>query len=255
MPALLELQRAWSAQLLSDAPLLGVADAPGFAIYRDTACSTLVNALRLSFPAVERLVGAQFFDAAARSFVREHAPEGAYLNDYGDQLPQFLQSFAPAAGVVYLAEVARLEWAVNRALHASDVPGLSLTRLRALDEAALARVCFMAHPSLSLLQLSFPADAIWRAVLEQDDAAMAAIDLTSGPVRLLIERDAGGVQVRRLGVPAFDFAAQLCSGRPLYAAIAPESEAECHAWLAQHLRAGRFIDFHLTEPAAGESAA
>jgi hypothetical protein len=199
-------------------------------------------------------VGAEFFEGAARVFVREHAPASACLNDYGGELADFLLRFAPAAAVPYLAEVARLEWAVNRALHASDVPGLSLARLRALDEAALARVCFSAHPGVSLLQLSFPADAIWRAVLDQDDAAMAAIDLASGPVRLLIERAAGGVQVRRLGAPAFEFAARLCAGTPLFAAVEPRFEAECHRWLAQHLRAARFIDFHLAAAADGASA-
>jgi hypothetical protein len=255
MPALLELQRAWRAQLLGDAPPAEVASAAGFAIYRETAYSTLLNALRLSFPAVERLVGAEFFEAAGRAFVRDHAPASACLNDYGGELADFLLRFAPAAAVPYLADVARLEWAVNRALHAPDVPALSLARLRALDEAALARVRFCAHPGVSLLSLAFPADAIWRAVLDQDDAAMAALDLASGPVRLLIERDAGGVQVRRVGAPAFEFAARLCSGTPLYAAIEPQSDAECRAWLAQHLRAGRFIDFQLAEPAAGESAA
>ncbi|HEY3730335.1 MAG TPA: DNA-binding domain-containing protein [Steroidobacteraceae bacterium] len=245
MPALLELQRTWAAQLQGGPTMAGADSAAGFAIYRATADGTLTNALRLSFPAVERLVGAEFFDGAARALMRAQAPTSACLNDYGSEFAQFLHQFAPAAGIAYLAEVARLEWAVNRALHASDVPALELSRLRSLDAAALARVCFTANPGLSVLQLRFPADAIWRAVLDQNEAAMAAVDLASGPVRLLIERDALGVQVRRLSAAAWEFAARLCAGKPLFAAIEPQCEAECHSWLAQHLRAGSFIDFHL----------
>jgi len=37
------------------------------------------------------------------------------------------------------------------------------------------------HPSVALVAADHPVDAIWRAVLSQDDAAMAAINLTTGP--------------------------------------------------------------------------
>src|SRR5580698_1787754 len=95
MPALLELQRALRAQLLGDPACLGDAaslrdvlpsgegGALRLAIYRNTAFSALVNALRLSFPAVQRLVGADFFEAAAREFIESALPASAYLNDYG----------------------------------------------------------------------------------------------------------------------------------------------------------------------------
>jgi hypothetical protein len=265
MPALLELQRALRAQLFGDALASGDAlaealaqalppsddSARRLAIYRNTCLSTLVNALRLSFPAVQRLVGAEFFEGGAREFIRSHPPGSANLNEYGADFPSFLSGFAPAAALAYLADVAQLEWAVNRALHADDVPSLELARLGLLDESALSRVSFRAHPGVSLLRLGFPADAIWRAVLDQSDAAMAAIDLASGPVHLLIERDAAGVQVRRLGAPAWDFTVRLCAGRPLYAVIDDRPDGQSDAWLAEHLSLGRFIDFVLTAPPGG----
>lgn len=270
MPALLELQRALREQLFGDATcgdatgaavtdgatlLAGDDGALRLAIYRNTAWCTLVSALRLSFPAVQRLVGAQFFEAAALEFIRRNPPASAYLNDYGADFPGFLAAYAPAAALVYLGDVAQLEWAVNRALHASDAPRLDLARLSALEESALSQVSFSAHPALSLLRLEFPADAIWRAVLEQNDAAMAAIDLSSGPVHLLIERNAAGVQVRCLSAAAWDFTARLSAGRPLSAVLAQGSDGdgEVEAWLAEHLALGRFIDFSRTTVTAGEA--
>ncbi len=266
MPALLELQRALRAQLLQDAAAPGEAPSPQdacpfepawlegddgalrLAIYRNTCLTTLTNALRLSFPAVQRLVGAEFFERSARAFFRRHLPASACLNDYGADFPGFLRAFPPATKVSYLADVAQLEWAVNRALHASDVPGLDLARLAGLDASAMSRVCFSAHPGLSLLRLEFPADAIWRAVLDQNDAAMAAIDLAGGPVQLLVERDAAGVQVRRLNTAAWDFIAQLCAGRPLHVVLDDAAAGEIDAWLAEHLSLGRLVDFHLAAP-------
>src|SRR3984957_8919252 len=175
MPALLELQRTLREQLFglatggdatdSDAAsvrtlLAGDDGALRLAIYRNTGLGTLVNALRLSFPAVQRLVGADFFEAAAREFIHVQPPRSAYLNDYGADFPGFLAGYPPAAAVVYLGDVAQLEWAVNRALHASDAAGLDLARLAALEQSALSQLSFTAHPALSLLRLEFPADAI-----------------------------------------------------------------------------------------------
>jgi hypothetical protein len=175
------------------------------------------------------------------------------MNDYGAGFPGFLRGFPPAAALAYLGDVAQLEWAVNRALHAEDAPRLDLTRLARLHESELSRVSFSAHPALSLLRLDSPADAIWRAVLDQNDAAMAAIDLSGGPVHLLIERDAAGVQVRRLDGAAWDFTAQLCAGRPLYAVLADGSHAAAHVWLAEHLSAGRWVQFHLSAIPVGDA--
>src|SRR6204780_5612486 len=112
MPALLELQQALRAQLLGEALPPDQASALRGAIYRNTCLSTLVNALRLSFPAVQRLVGAEFFDGSAREFIRRHPPANAWLNDYGAGFGGVLNAFAAAAALPFVADVARLEWSV-----------------------------------------------------------------------------------------------------------------------------------------------
>jgi hypothetical protein len=219
------------------------------AIYRNTVFSTLVNALRLSYPAVQRLVGAEFFEGAVRQFVPQHAPGSACLNEYGAEFAEFLAQFPPASTLPYIADVARLEWAVNRALHAPDIPALDVLRFKSLSESELATVRFAPHPSLSLLPLKFPADAIWRAVLDQDAKAMAAIDLNSGSVFLQVQREPGGVQVRRMSLSAWQFTAALVCGKPLFEAIgegSQESGSEINSLLADHLTSGRFIDISWT---------
>lgn len=279
MPTLLETQRAIRAALFEqlpgaapDAAALNTAapdavdrlaslDPLALAIHRNTCRHTLIAALALSFPVVKRLVGAEFFEGAAYAFIERHLPMSACLDDYGEELAPFLQEFPPAASVPYLGEVARLEWAVNRALHADDADRLDLERLAARDEHALANLAFVPHPALALLRLKYPADEIWRAVLESDAAAMAAVDLTSGPVHLLIERDGAAVQVRRLSRAAWELTRELVAGTTLGAAlrsIAPATaiataiatatatataSERLDAVLADHLASGRFIDF------------
>jgi hypothetical protein len=263
VPALLELQQALCAQLLREAPPLDDASRARLSIYRDTRIATLVNALRLSFPAVQRLVGAEFFEAAAREFIRAYPPASACLDDYGAGFAGFLRTFPPASGLAYLGDVAQLEWAVNLALHADDVAGLDLARLARLQQPTLSRLSFRAHPALTLLRLQFPVDAIWRAVLQRDQAAMAAIDLGEGPVHLMVERDTAGVQVHRLNPARWQFSARLCAGTPLYELVSEDAligeaalperrpDADTAAWLAEHLALGRLVDFHLSVRPAG----
>jgi len=145
--------------------------------------------------------------------------------------------------------VARLEWAVNRALHASDMEPLDPQRLAALAEAEPARVSFALHPSVSLLRMDHPADVIWRAVLEEDDSALSAIDPCASPAWLLVQRLPTGVEVRRMSESAWRFTSALCAGRPLAAALDEAPDCDASAVLADHLAAGRFIDFSLSKTA------
>lgn len=217
-------------------------------IYRNTFASVLTNALRLSYPAVHRLVAAECFEGAARFFIEDRPPRCANLDEYGADFPQFLARFPPVAALAYLPGVARLEWAVNRALHAQDAEPLDIARLAALTEDEQARVRFAPHPSVGLVRADHPADAIWRAVLDENDAALASIDLASGPVWLLVHRAETGVDVSRLSQGAWCFTAALFAGRALHQALKEAQYAEAQAILAEHLAASRFSGFSLADP-------
>jgi hypothetical protein len=251
VPTLLELQRAMRASLVdrddgaAAAMLAEHVGADRLNIYRNTFVMGVTKALRLSYPAVLRLVGADFFDGAAGLFIARHPPNAAYLDEYGAEFPEFLRNFQPAAALPYLADVARLEWAVNRAIHAADAEPLDLARLASLAPEDQIRVSFVPHPSVALLRADYPADVIWRGVLSGDDAALAAVDLDAGPAHLLVERRAAGVEASRLDPSAWRFAAALCDGRPIEAAFAEAADNRADQLLAEHLAAGRFIDFRL----------
>jgi hypothetical protein len=257
MPTLLEVQRAMRASLVAgdDAAAAGMlADGIGgerLGIYRNTYLVAATRALRLNFPAVAKLVGAEFFDGAAGIFATRHPPTAACLDDYGEGFADFLAGFAPAARLVYLRDVARLEWAVGRALHAPDRDALDLARLAALTPDD--RVVLVPHPALTLLSAGHPADLIWRATLADDTAALAAIDPGAGPVHLVVRRTAG-VEVARLDESAWRFAKALCAGEPVEAALGDMPDARAYALLAEYLAAGWFVDFYTSDRAERRAA-
>jgi hypothetical protein len=101
------------------------------------------------------------------------------------------------------------------------------------------------HPSVGLVAADYPVDAIWQAVLAEDDAAMAAIDLADGRVWLMVERNPSGVEVLRLPEREWRFMAELCASRALQEAIDAAPEIDAAGLLAWHLAAGRFVRFRL----------
>jgi hypothetical protein len=77
-----------------------------FAVYRNNVVAGLVNALAARFPAVQRIVGEEFFRAMAQVYARAHPPRSRLLMQYGEDFAEFIEGFEPAAELVYLADVA-----------------------------------------------------------------------------------------------------------------------------------------------------
>lgn len=255
MPTLLEVERAVCRSLVEgdDAAIAQYVVADGLGpevrlnVYRNTFIGTLTTALGLSFPVVRNLVGAAFFESVGRIFIESAPPHSAWLDAYGEDFPAFLASFGPAASLPYLPGVARLEWAVSWALHASDVEALDISNLAAIDSKHHKRIVFLSDPSLGLVRADHPVDEIWRSVLAQNDDAMAAIDLDAGPVGLLVQRLGAAVEVIRLSEPEWYFMSTLCAGRPLGEALDRCSDIDPASVLANHFSAGRFIGFTLAD--------
>jgi hypothetical protein len=242
MSPLRELQAAFRAALLVDeeaavTPTI-VDDDLGasarLAIYRHHVFTSLTAALETTYPVVTRLVDRRFFAWVADRFVRAHPPAGLCLVQYGGGFPAFLAQFPACGHLPWLPDVARLEWAMNVALHAPDAVALEPDALRALDPRALARLTLRFEPSLTLIESAWPIDAIWRA--NQPDAD-GVVDLDAGEARIEIRRLGDDVVFRALPLGTFAFRAALASGRALEDAVERALDAEPSFDLANEIRA------------------
>ena len=250
MPSLLSLQRAFAASLAGECDVAierhiaedGFTAAERLEVYRNSSRGVLLGALRLTYPAVDRLVGAEFFDAAARRFVETHWPSAADLNEYGADFGDFLEQFESARGVPYLADVARFEWALSVAAHADDAMALEPAKLGTLEPSNHAGLRFIAHPSMRLLSLRYPADDIADAVLAGDEAAMREIDLAGDATRLVVNRGPDGVRSQRVDALEFELLQNLVEGTE-WSRIAEKAGPRASSFLARQLVAGRLIDF------------
>lgn len=132
-----------------------------FAVYRNTVMKGCVDALRANYPAVARLVGEEWFRAAAAQFVRAHPPRVPMLALYGEGFEDFLASFAPAAELPYLPAVARLDRFWSEAHVARDETALDGARLAGLELEQLGELRLRPHAAARWGWFSLPAYSIW----------------------------------------------------------------------------------------------
>lgn len=187
-------------------------DAPGaaarLAIHAHHFRLTLIDVLVATYPVVRRLVGEAFFAAVARRYVLAHPPRRPCLFEFGDGFAACLASLPEARALCYLADVARLEWAINCARHADDAAPLDAAAALGQIEALSSDLFINLDPSCRLVKSAWPIDRIWQ-IHQQDDDAISAVDLAAGGVHLFIHRRDGEVGWLSLDAAAFAFIGSL----------------------------------------------
>jgi hypothetical protein len=258
VPSLRELQRDFAAGVFGsgDAPAAQwvIGGGPGaarrLAIYRNNTLHNLLQALRDVYPVVEQLVGEDFFAAAARRFIVEQPSTSGDVQRFGAEFGDFLSGFAPAAGLPYLGDTARLEWLVHRAFHATDHGPLSLASLARFASEDYDRLGFELHPACGLIASTYPIDRIW-AAHQGGPVDAAAIDLSHGPVWLLVRRPQFEVSVLPLSAGEFTWLSRLAAGQTLDAATLAAGDADpdfdLGAMLAQHVGVATLVEAGLRE--------
>jgi Putative DNA-binding domain len=130
-------------------------------IYRNNVTVSLIDALAAIYPAVQRITGAEFFRAMARTHIRATPPASPLLFEYGRDFPAFIEGYEYAQDMPWLADTARIERAWLDAYHAEDVAPLSPGALAAVPSDTLGDLVFTAHPTTRIVRSPYPAVAIF----------------------------------------------------------------------------------------------
>ena len=83
-----------------------------------------IDALQANYPTVAQLTGDAWFRAAARAFTDDEPGSDPAMAAYGGGFPAWLERFAPARPLPFLAPVARLDRAWTEAHLAPDAAPL-----------------------------------------------------------------------------------------------------------------------------------
>lgn len=225
-----ELQRRFGTNLLDAAAPLppvranGLSAARRLQVYRHNMLSALVAALETVFPASCRLVGEEFFAAAARVYIAEHPSRSGNIQDYGSDFPAFLQGYDPAASLPYLGDVARLEWARLQASMAEDSQALDLARLATQPPDTLPDLRFVHQAGAYLLESCFPVLSLWEFCQAPDPVGQFSLDVLGERVR--VARAGFDVVQRRLTPGEYAFHVSLFRGETFGTACAAALDLE-----------------------------
>jgi hypothetical protein len=187
-----------------------------FDVYKNNVVGSLTNALSIRYPALRRLVGDRFFRAMCADFVLANLPVSPVLIAYGHEIPEFIESFEPAAGLPYLADVARLESAHWQAYHAADVEPAAPRAFAAVQAESAHLVRLALVPSVSIVISRWPIVSIWETNMRDADVTPLALDR---PECALVARRSLEVGVMRLTLATARFIEAIRNGAPLGAAV------------------------------------
>ena len=220
----------------------GKAAVKRYDVYRNNVTVSLIDALAEVYPAVQRITGVEFFRAMARFHIREKPPTSPLLFEYGRDFPAFIERYAYAQTMPWLADTARIERAWLDAYHAADERPLTASDWASVPADGLAGLVFTAHPAARLVRSRFAAVTIFAA--NRATAPVGEIDASEAE-DALITRPELDVVVRRLAPGEAVFVSALIAGRPLGeaagAALDVHPDFDLGAGVATLIESGAFI--------------
>ncbi len=236
--------------------LQGPADR-GLQAYRDNAAALAVVALAAPYPTLQQLLGEAAFAGFARAFWRAQPPQQGDLGTWGADLPAFIEAEPALADEPYLADVARLEWALHLAERAADAAPLhGVERLADTDPQQLW-VRF--QPGVAFWASAHPVVTVWAAHRQQHADRFLPVQAAfrqGVQETAWVWRQGLVARARALSRPEAHFCQRLLAGDSLGSALtqvqAQPDTASFHfeTWLLNALHEGCLAAFDTQPPAS-----
>lgn len=182
-------------------------------VHRHHVAQSLAMALGTTFSTVQALVGDAFFGEMAKAFVLRDLPRQPVLAEYGAGFPVFIAGYEPAASLPYLADMARLDWALNLAFHAPVQPRLTAADLIGLPAERLFALKMILAAGSTLVRSPYPIDRIWHA--SQAGATAGSVSLEEGPASVVVLRRPDDAAFTTVNPTEATFVAALAGGASL----------------------------------------
>ncbi|HAT6936079.1 TPA: DUF2063 domain-containing protein [Legionella pneumophila] len=123
-----------------------------FDIYRNTILQNLRHSLEITFPAIWKLVGKECADGLALHFAQDknNLPTTNCLDDWGEKFPQFLKNNPTVSHLLYLKDIAEIEWLKHLSYCSRDYPVFDPRILQNHLNERLEKLTLLFNPSVFL---------------------------------------------------------------------------------------------------------
>ena len=214
-------------------------DERGLRAYRTNGLAVAERSMSACFPVLAQLLGAESFAALSREFWMTHPPTCGDLAQWGDALPQFLQTKTQLADEPYLPDVARVEWALHAAAGAAD-QAADMASFALLASADAASATLLLAGATQTLQSDYPTASIVNAhLLGAPSLAEAGAMLRAGTgEHALVWRAGLRPRVRPCGADEAALVTALLRGTSLLEALEAAPGLDFQGWLTMAVQSG-----------------
>jgi hypothetical protein len=127
-------------------------------LYRFAYRARLVECLADDYPAVKYALGADEFEKLAHQYIEWNPSKNPSLNYYSKKFSEFTKQL----GAHFVADLARLEWAMVEVLHAPAAPVLEMAKIAELPPEAHPNIRFVPSKTLRFHEFDYPVNAFLR---------------------------------------------------------------------------------------------
>ena len=206
-------------------------------VYRNNIVGSLTDVMVAHFPLLDALVGREFMELMARSFILENPPQQGCLNLYGQGFDTFIENFELAKSLPYLSDVAAYEIAVNNAYHAQDDIPLKAGDLAAIAPEDLNDLTLKLRASVILIESKWPLLAIQDFC--NQDVPQGTLSLDQGRISLMVYRPHLESKSVKLDEDDFYMLSSLhdghCLGEALDSTLNAYPDFDFQAFLQKHI--------------------
>jgi hypothetical protein len=222
-------------------------------VYRNNVYSSLIQALRDTYPVVHKLVGEEFFSGTARVYLENNLPTSPCLFEFGNDFPDFLAKFEPAKSLPYLPDVARLEALYLKTYNAADSVAMPREILQALSPEAMEMAVIQLCPTLFLMESRYSVFDIWLA--HQSDNIPSKLNVDKPQVGWC-HRKGLGVEIEPLSAGNYamicELSARVPFGIAVERAVAVDPAFDLTAFLTKVVKCGLFVGLSWIDPEGDE---
>jgi hypothetical protein len=217
----------------------------GLKAYQANGHALAERALLAAYPVLAQMLGAESFAALARALWHAFPPLRGDMALWGDTLADFVAASAQLAEDPYLADVARLEWALHTCASAADAE-LQPTTLALLGSHDLDALQLQLAPGAAVLRSSWPVVSLVRAHTDGGvTLSQAASLLRAGHAEdAVVWRQAYHPRVRQAVPGEVALLSALLQGGSLGMALDAAPSLGIQTWLADALQSGLLLAVH-----------
>ena len=219
-------------------------------VYNGGYVSRLVGVLETDYKATRCALGNRW-RAVAMAAVYANPSREPNLNPYGRMLPPYLATRDDLPDRAFLADLARIEWAMTEAFDAPEFVPFDMATAQHQSEAAWATATFEPNPSLRVLDFDHPVNTYVRAILADESPQPAEPPGSPEPQPTATAVYRKDQTVWRLDLP-LEVAAilrALADGTPFGEALAvgqakapPDQPIDVGKWFREWAADGLFVD-------------